>query len=286
MKQRVTGIGLAAAAVLPLFAECAAAATNSYPWLEGRVAQRSIARNISPPKGFARTKVEEGSFADWLRNLPLKEAGAQVLVYNGRKKPNQTFHAAVIDIDTGTSDLQQCADAIIRLRAEYLFSLGRFESIEFNFTNGNPAPYSRWRAGYRPTVKESFVRWDNKAKQDSSYRCFRSYLDTVFAYAGTASLSLELEARADVKQMQIGDVFIRGGYPGHAVIVLDMAENKETGEKVFLVAQSYMPAQDIHVLRNLNDAGGAPWYRVDFGEQLQTPEWEFGKTQLKRFRNP
>ena len=40
-----------------------------------------------------------------------------------------------------------------------------------------------------------------------------------------------------------------------------MAENRETGVKVFLIAQSYMPAQDIHILRNLNDAGPV----IDFG---------------------
>ena len=45
--------------------------------------------------------------------------------------------------------------------------------------------------------------------------------------------------------MQIGDVLIQGGSPGHAVIVVDMAENPATGEKLYLLAQSYMPAQDI-----------------------------------------
>jgi len=121
---------------------------------------------------------------------------------------------------------------------------------------------------------------------DTSYKGFRAYLDNLFAYAGTESLSRELGGSVDVKQMQIGDVFIRGGFPGHAVIVLDMAENKETGEKVFMLAQSYMPAQDIHILKNLKDTGLAPWYQLNFGEKLQTPEWEFLSTQLKRFNNP
>ena len=54
--------------------------------------------------------------------------------------------------------------------------------------------------------------------------------------------------------MQIGDVFIKGGFPGHAVVVLDMAENDRTGQRVFLLAQSYMPAQDIHIMKNPTNA--------------------------------
>ena len=46
----------------------------------------------------------------------------------------------------------------------------------------------------------------------------------------------------ELSEMQIGDVFIRGGSPGHCVIVVDMAVHQETGEKLFMLAQSYMPA--------------------------------------------
>ena len=60
--------------------------------------------------------------------------------------------------------------------------------------------------------------------------------------------------------MRIGDVFIIGGSPGHAVIVVDMAVNPETHEKVFLLAQSYMPAQQIQLLKNNNDPDLSPWY--------------------------
>ena len=55
--------------------------------------------------------------------------------------------------------------------------------------------------------------------------------------------------KVSIENIEIGDVFIQGGFPGHAIIVVDLAEN-EVGEKCFLVAQSYMPAQEIHVLKN------------------------------------
>jgi hypothetical protein len=87
----------------------------------------------------------------------------------------------------------------------------------------------------------------------------------------------------DVKGMKGGDVFIKGGSPGHAVLVVDMACDPRTGRKIFLLAQSYMPAQDIHILKNPKDAKLSPWYDVEFGTILYTPEWVFAWSELKRF---
>ncbi|MBN2610182.1 MAG: hypothetical protein JXB00_01355, partial [Bacteroidales bacterium] len=55
--------------------------------------------------------------------------------------------------------------------------------------------------------------------------------------------------------------------------------------KVFLLAQSYMPAQDIQILKNPNDKSISPWYSLDFEGDLITPEWTFKKTDLKRFKD-
>ena len=75
-----------------------------------------------------------------------------------------------------------------------------------------------------------------------------SLMNLIFAYAGTLSLSKELPSAA-FDDMRIGDIFIQGGNPGHAVIVVDMAKHPATGEQLFLLAQSYMPAQDIQILQ-------------------------------------
>jgi len=63
-----------------------------------------------------------------------------------------------------------------------------------------------------------------------------------------------------------------------------MAIQAPTGQKLFLLAQSYMPAQDLHVLQNPTNQTFKPWYEIDFGETLQTPEWTFTRDQLRRFR--
>jgi hypothetical protein len=259
-------------------------AESNYPWLNHYSAASSISRKISPPRGFKRVQVGTNTFACWLRGLPLKEAGTKVYLHNGKKKLNQKAHYAVIDIDTGTRDLQQCADAVIRLRAEYLFSQNNGNSIRFNFTSGDTASYSKWATGYRPEINGNKVKWIKKAEDNNSYINFRKYLTTVFIYAGTHSLEREMSKRVRIRDMQIGDVFIQGGFPGHAAIVIDMAVNPVDGKKVFMIAQSYMPAQDIHILKKPGNHHLSPWYELDFGNTLHTPEWTFMQTDLKYFK--
>jgi len=256
---------------------------NPYPWLESYSPKEAIVNRIPAPSGYERVESASGSFAYWLRHLPLKKGSPPVRLYDGRLKSNQSAHFAVIDIDVSTRDLQQCADAVIRLRAEYLYSKGDYGAIHFNFTSGHRADFARWIEGYRPVVKGNSVRWIRSARRDASYRSFRKYLDKVFEFAGTFSLARELAPVSDVGDMRIGDVFIQGGFPGHAAIVVDMVVHKESGKRLFVLAQSYMPAQDIYIPRNPLEPALDPWYRLDFGDELKTPEWTFKRGDLKRF---
>lgn len=243
-------------------------------------AGNTIQTRILPPSGFVRETAAPGSFAAYLRNLSLKAHGSDVKYHNGLSKGKSWVYAAVVDMEIGTRDLQQCADAVIRLRAEYLYKQKRYNEISFNFTNGFKAAYSEWMKGKRISVKGNTVNWTQTAKPSNTYSDFRKYLDIVFTYAGTLSLSKELKAKK-LNNIKIGDVFIQGGSPGHAVIVVDIAVNPKTNDKVFLLAQSHMPAQDIQVLNN--DEEQCPWYSLNFGNTLATPEWSFNKTDLKEF---
>lgn len=243
----------------------------------------TVMERIMVPEGFEREVVDEGSFGEYLRALPLKPHGTKAKYFDGKTKSRDVYEA-VINMDIGNRDLQQCADAVMRLRAEYLYGRGHFDKIHFNFTNGFKADYATWRKGNVIKVEGNKVFWVAQKGTFDDYNSFRKYLDMVFAYSGTLSLSQEMKA-VPLNEMEIGDVFLKGGSPGHCVIVLDMAENKKTGEKVFIVAQSYMPAQDIHILKNTVNDEGNPWYPFDFGDELNTPEWTFTKDQLFRFDN-
>ena len=276
---------IATAAVILAAASAALAtpAATLYKWLSEYEPEESIERRIAPPAGYRRVNAAAGSFEAWLRGLPLKPGRPAVMLFDGRPKANQEAHHAVLDLDVGTRDLQQCADSVIRLRAEWLYASDRRDDIHFNFTSGDRADFSKWAHGFRPVVRGNKVTWSKTAAPDASYRSFRPYLDVVFTYAGTASLSAEMAPVADVKSLRAGDVFIVGGSPGHVVIVVDVAADPRSDARVFLLAQGYMPAQEMHVLRNPNDATLSPWYRADFGDTLRTPEYTFRKTDLKRF---
>ena len=235
-----------------------------------------------PPGSFQRMQAPEGSFGNYLQNLPLKPAGSQVHLYNGQLKAYQGAQAAVVDLDVGERDLQQCADAVMRLRAEYLYQKEAYDQISFNFTNGFPARYDKWRSGHRISVKGNTVSWYPTRKTSDSYAAFRQYLNMVFSYAGTASLAKELSPK-EITDIDFGDVFIQGGFPGHAVIVVDIAEHPDTGQRAFLLAQSYMPAQEIHILVNPLNEELSPWYLVDGSTEVITPEWRFDTSDLKSF---
>jgi hypothetical protein len=271
-------------AVAGLAASALAQDAQPYRWRGPVAAPDTVAARIPPPPGHRRRDAAPGSFGAWLRGLPLKPGRPAVLLYDGRRKGNQEAHHAVVDIDTGTRDLQQCADAVMRLRAEYLLARGDASAVGFRFTSGHPALLARWFEGQRPRVQGSRVDWAPRAAPDASYASFRRYLDVVFTYAGSASLVKELDA-VPATDIQPGDVFIQGGFPGHAVLVIDVADGP-AGRSAFLLAQSYMPAQDIHVLRNPRDPAGGAWYDAAFGDVLETPEWTFRRADLRRFAAP
>ena len=65
--------------------------------------------------------------------------------------------------------------------------------------------------------------------------------------------------------VQIGDVLVYAARPGrklgHAVIVVDMAEDR-FGRKVFLVAEGNTPARDKHIIRNFLNPAYSPWFSL------------------------
>lgn len=242
----------------------------------------TIRTRFNLPEGFQRITTAQNSFAEYLQNLPLKPDGSKVQYYNGATKHATNVYAGVVDIDVGKRDLQQCADAIMRLRGEYLWQQKDYDNIHFDFTNGFQVDYTQWMKGNRMRIKGNKTTWYPSKAPSNTYKNFRAYMNLIFAYAGTLSLSKELPSVA-FENMQIGDIFIQGGSPGHAIIVVDMAKHLETGKQLFLLAQSYMPAQDIQILQNPMNGTISPWYDKQFTGNLVTPEWRFRKGDLKRF---
>ncbi|HET9502776.1 MAG TPA: DUF4846 domain-containing protein [Hymenobacter sp.] len=272
--------GLLAAALFQL----PAPATHPYPWLTAAPAPgHALAARFAPPPGCQRVAVPAGSWGAWLRGLPLRPASTPAHLYNGKLKDNQAVVAAVVDIDPGTKDLQQCADAVMRLRAEYLFSQN-VNKIHFHLTTGYDAWFSDYIAGRTFQVKGEEVTAAPKPAEAPTHAALQRYLLPVFGYAGTLSLRRELRP-VPLPEVRPGDVLIHGGRPGHAVLVADVAENPRTGQRYLLLAQSYMPAQNIHVLRNVAQPALGAWFAVPAPDEaeVETPEWTFAREELGRF---
>lgn len=238
-----------------------------------------LAERILTPDGFTRISSEAGDFSDFLRSFKLKKDNSPVLLYDGREKNNQKAHVAVFDMPVENKDLQQCADSIMRLYAEYYWKNKEYDRITFHFVSGFEADYSKWMQGYRIKVEDNQVSWIRAEEYDDSYESFCKYLRMVFAYAGTMSMTRECEP-AEISKMKIGDVFLEAGSPGHVVMVVDLCQNKE-GETAFLLAQGYMPAQEFHILRNPNNERDPWYYESDFHYPFETPEYVFNEGSLK-----
>jgi len=241
----------------------------------------TIEERFNPPSDYQRTELSNNSFAHYLRTLTLKPAGSEVLYHNGATKPNHNVYEAVVDLQIGTKNLHQCADAIMRLKAEYLWKQKEYDQIHFNFTNGFRVDYAEWMEGNRIKLNGNKTSWVHKKSPSNSYEDFWNYMEIIFMYAGTASLEKELIS-VKIEDAVIGDILIQGGHPGHAVIIVDQATNPKTGKSVYLLAQSYMPAQEIQLLTNRMDEQISPWYELTEGDIL-TPEWDFKSEDLRRF---
>jgi len=227
------------------------------------------------PAGYQQQKVEPGSFAEYLQNLPLKPEGTKTKTYRGAIAATDIFTAAVVDLSVGKVDLQQCADVVMRLRGEYLYQQMKYNDIAYHFESGFNCDYVHYANGYRYNTQ--IGRWMLKGKKDYGYANFMRYMNLVFSYAGTLSLEKELKPVKNPDELKAGDVFINGGSPGHCFIVMDVVENSQH-KKQFLIAQSFMPAQNLQVLQY----DGNPWFSIDkktgiwYGELID-------KAYLRRF---
>lgn len=241
---------------------------------------KNLQHRIRVPKGYERVSAVDGSFQEFLRNYSLKEDGSPVYLYSGNRKGNQDAHIAVFELPIGNEDLQQCADSVMRMYAEYFFATEQYDKICFHFTNGFEATYTKWREGYRIAIDGNQVSWVKKTGYDESYETFTKYLRIVFAYAGTLSMESESE-KIDLSELHAGDVFLQGGSPGHVVMIVDVCEN-QNGEKAFLLAQGYMPAQEFHLLKNPKHEEDPWYYENEISYPLRTPEYTFQEGSLKR----
>lgn len=252
--------------------------SSSFP---EKVTPKNI-RGISLPAGFDYLENGDTAYNHWLLDISLKE-NKTVYLYNGELKSNQNVQYGVLDIDIGKKDLIQCADAAIKIRADFLFNKHRFNELKFVATSGDSISFEKWLKGIRWKEQGSkLVSYKINNGNNNAYDEYKKFMELIFSYCGTYSLAKQLKNITDINSIQAGDVFIKGGFPGHAVTVMAVA-NDQSGERIFLLSQGYMPAQDIHILKNYYDPELSPWYSVKDLYPLYTPQWQFESGSLKRW---
>lgn len=239
-------------------------------------------REISLPEGYFYVDDGDTAYSSWLLEMKLKKSKI-VYLHNGKLKSNQDAQFAVLNIDIGKKDLLQCADAAMKLRADYLFEKHVYDRISFLATSGTALSFQTWLQGTRWKEKEgNLISYNSGKKPTNIEQEYNLFMEFVFSYCGTYSLSKQTKRVNDIRSIQPGDMFVHGGFPGHAATVMAVAKNKK-GERIFLLSQGYMPAQDIHILKNNVNIELNPWYSVSQMFPLYTPEWEFKVGSLCRW---
>lgn len=242
----------------------------------------NIKSRIPAPPGYSWAEEESNSFGSFLQNIELKPHSSQILDHNGFPISNQNEHVAIINYDVGNRDLQQCADAVIRIRAEYLYERAMYPEIGFHFTSGHLFTWNQYKNGYRAVVNGNDVLFQQTQSANDSYQNFRKYLNAIYTYAGTISLNKETHKVTNDADIKAGDIIVTPGSPGHALIIVGKAINGDN-KSVYLLAQGYTPAQSIHIITN-NGEDINPWYELKINtSSTHTARYTFTPTNIRSF---
>jgi hypothetical protein len=242
----------------------------------------TIKSRVNIPEGYKRVEYPKGSFEAYLRNYKLKAFGSKIINYDNTEYFWQRGHIGILEVPVPKNGLQQCADALIRIRSEYLWDNNRKDEIGFNFTSGHYCSWKKYAEGYRPKISGSKVSFHKTASANHTKDNFYKYLNLIYTYSGTLSLYNELKS-VKAKDLKIGDMLIKGGSPGHIVILCDEVIN-DKGEKLFLLFQGNTPAQSVHLVKNLTDSSISPWYKLEDDAITPVSNYTFSSAKFVRFK--
>ena len=231
--------------------------------------QSTIGNIPLPSTNYKRIEAKSGSFADWLRNLPLKKKGADVLNYRDGifKSGQDTTVAFVVDLDIEGRRLEQCMDLLVRLYSDYLWKNKLTDSLKLPLPGGFWLNWENWKNGFRPLFKGIDVKIMKTSPSDTSYRSYNSYLRTVYSESHTQQFYHAYQS-VERRDLQIGDIIIKKGTKGHAIMVVDLAKN-EIGDMIALIGNGDTPACQFFLL---NHKKNKPWIPLDFNrERIDLP---------------
>lgn len=191
----------------------------------------TIGTRFNPPAGYERKAAPKGSMAEFYRNYPMFPSTHHVTNCFGHTYDN----TQVLKMDLIGDNIQQCADAAMRLRCEYLFKQKMYDKISFHASNANIWSYN------------SYLTKNNKKVSEESLREYMFYL---FSWCGSKSLDDYDTVPVKFNDIQVGDIACRGGSPGHVVTIVDIAYPVDGSKDTIAVlfAQSFQPAQETEIV--------------------------------------
>ena len=202
--------------------------------------------DIAVPKGYERIVYPADSFSGWIQRLPLK-ADSKILTHTGKYLTDRMYNRlGVLDLPLLFSeDLEQCADYCMRMWADYHKESDQLDSM-FLYSYGGEKQYFA-------SSGLSYI--------DFLYRAF-NYSNTHSLKAG--SLHIEEKAQDGTPNLRPGDMIVQNdtGGIGHVSMIVDSSED-ESGNRLYLVGFSFMPAQEFHI----EEAVNFPSLDLDFGKE-------------------
>ena len=99
-------------------------------------------------------------------------------------------------------------------------------------------------------------------KYNSTKNNFNRYLNLVFAESHTQQFYFAFPV-IERHKIQVGDFFVKKSIKGHAVMIVDLAQNAK-GDLIALIGQGDTPACEFHLL---NYKKNNPWIPLDFSRE-------------------
>ncbi len=259
-------------------------AAEAYPWKVGYDQSESLYGRIREPFAFERQSLEPGSFAAWLRYLPVLPGKPELMRFNGAISSHQQAYYAILDVPIGNQDAVHGVEAALLLKSLYALSRGEASSINILLNSGAAVSYAQWQQGYRFVSRGNEVFWEQGPRRGTGWQDVLDFLISAFPLTNSAALR-EVTVKIPPQELTNGSLLFHDAASGHVVMVMDVAIHPQTGDKLFLLAQGFTPAHQLHILVNPKDPTISPWYRLYPDQTLETPLYIFHYGLLRQWRD-
>lgn len=217
--------------------------------------------DIPAPDGCGRVPLPPGSYAAWLRDVPLKP-DKSILAHGGDTvSPGFYRVLGVLGLPLMfRDDLEQCADWCFRLWAEHHRQSGKTDRLYLFDYGGRRRLFSK------------------------SGKTFRGFLRWAMANANSHSLKKGCAA-IDTAELTPGDMLVqnRDGGIGHVSVVMDACRDS-SGNKFYLFGYGFMPAQEFHLEMADPELGRDGWFTLEGYLTYLDRHFDFGQPAFRRFR--